>query len=156
MSTTQFFRTAVCSKRTSSQSHAVVTYFEYKLDTTWRTCLLVPGLCACEWFTCIHVLTYTFLSFVYSHLSLDKDNQHSSCLRHNFPTLPYAVKGQTHSPMKLSHIVSTSWTLHGANFYLIREVRVQVPCLYIGSRMLSADPGGQASRLNLLRSTRLA
>ena len=48
VSTTQVFRTALCRVRTSSQFHPVVTYFQHKLDTTWRRCLLVPALCACD------------------------------------------------------------------------------------------------------------
>ena len=48
VSMTQVFCTAVCRIRTSSQFHPVVTYVQQKLDTTWRTCLLVPDLCACD------------------------------------------------------------------------------------------------------------
>ena len=49
---------------------------------------------------------------IYSHLSLDKDNPYSSCLRHNCSALPYAAKGQAQISTELSHIVSTSWEPH--------------------------------------------
>ena len=44
----QVFRTALRRVRTSSQFYPVVTYFQHKLDTARRRCLLVPALCACD------------------------------------------------------------------------------------------------------------
>ena len=62
---------------------SVVTYLQHKLDTTWRRCLLVPVLCACESrqgtliYICIYIYIYIY-KCIYIYISFKGIQKHNT------------------------------------------------------------------------------
>ena len=65
--------------------HGRVTSVSKRSTYHFGNSFLLQPFCFYCFFWYLHLPLYVFFLFVDSHLSLDKDNTHSSCLRHNFP-----------------------------------------------------------------------